>query len=149
MAELYWTGHGTKQVAVADLSGYTTVDLTAQTAAITTTTLFAVPASGAGQYRVSWNAKVTTVAGVSSTLGPLTIVYTDPDAVVQTITASAQSNAGVIETSDSGNVTTTVMLGLPLQLNCKASTNITYAFAYASNAAATMQYNLHIKLEAM
>jgi hypothetical protein len=34
-------------------------------------------------------------------------------------------------------------------LNYKASTNITYAFAYASNAAAAMNYNLHIKLEAM
>jgi hypothetical protein len=130
-------------------SEYATVDLTAKTAAITTTTLYAVPAAGAGQYRVNWNAKVTTVAGVSSTLGPLTIVYTDPDGVVQTITAAAQSNAGVIETSDSGNLTTTVMLGLPLLLNCKAGTNVTYAFAYASNAAASMNYNLHIKLEAL
>jgi hypothetical protein len=128
---------------------YATVDLTAQTAAKATTTLYAVPATGAGQYRVNWNAKVMTVAGTSSTLGPLTIVYTDPDNVVQTITAAAQSNAGIIETSDAGNLTTTVMLGSPLFLNCKASTNITYAFAYASNAAAAMNYNLHLKLEAM
>lgn len=128
---------------------YATVDLTAQTAAKTTTTLYAVPAAGAGQYRVSWNAKVTTAAGVSSTLGPLTIVYTDPDGIVQTITAAAQSSAGAIETSDTGNTTTTVMLGVPMMLNCKASTNITYAFAYASNAANVMAYNLHIKVEAM
>jgi hypothetical protein len=123
------------------------VDLTGQTAAIATATLFAVPTNGAGQYRLTWNAKVTTPAGVSSTLGPLTIVYTDPDGVVQTITAAAQSNAGVVETSDSGNVTTTVLLGLPITLNCKASTNITYAFAYASNAVNAMTYNLHLKLE--
>jgi hypothetical protein len=129
---------------------YATVDLTAQTAAKTTTTLYAVPAAGVGQYRVSWNAKITTVAGVSSTLGPLTIVYTDPDGVVQTITAAAQNSAGTIVISDStGNSTTTVLLGIPLQLNCKASTNITYAFAYASNAANAMAYNLHIKLESL
>jgi len=93
--------------------------------------------------------KVTTVAGTSSTLGPLTITYTDPDGVVQTITAAAQSNAGLIETSDSGNITTTVLLGVPMMLNCKASTNIQYAFAYASNAANVMAYNLHMKLEAL
>jgi len=128
---------------------YATVDLTGQTAAIATTTLYAISAIGAGQYRLSWNAKVTTVAGVSSTLGPLTITYTDPDGVVQTITAAAQSNAGVIETSDAGNVVTTVLLGVPMMLNCAASTNIQYAFAYASNAANVMAYNLHLKLEAL
>jgi hypothetical protein len=90
---------------------------------------------------------VTTVAGTSSTLGALTIVYTDPDGVAQTITAAAQSNAGVIETTDAGNLTTTVLLGVPILLNCKASTNITYAMAYASNAANAMAYNLHLKLE--
>ncbi len=146
------TGKITNYNGVATVSNgipseYATVDLTAQTAAITTTTLYAVPANG--QYRVSWNAKITTAAGSSSTLGALTIVYTDPDGVVQTITAAVQSNAGVIETSDSGNLTMTVLLGLPLLLNCKASTNVTYAMAYASNAAAAMNYNLHIKLEAM
>src|SRR5712664_2704272 len=55
--------HG-KAGEIADMGD--PVDLTAQTAAITTTTLYAVPASGAGQYRVGWNAKVTTVAGTSS-----------------------------------------------------------------------------------
>jgi hypothetical protein len=130
-------------------SEYATVDLTGQTAAIATTTLYTISAIGAGQYRLSWNAKVTTAAGVSSTLGPLTITYTDPDGVVQTITAAAQSSAGVIETSDTGNSTTTVLLSHPLILNCRASTNIQYAFAYASNAANAMAYNLHLKLEAL
>jgi hypothetical protein len=139
---------------VATVSGgvpaeYATVDLTAQTAAIGTTTLYAVPASGAGQYRLSWNAKVTAAAGTSSTLGALTIVYTDPDGVAITVTAPATSAAGSINTVNTGNSTGTVLLGFPLMLNCKASTNITYAFAYASNAAAAMNYNLHLKLEAL
>lgn len=130
-------------------SEYATVDLTAQGATIATTTLYAVPASGAGQYRLSWDAKITTVAGTSTTLGPLTIVYTDPDGVAITLTAVAQISAGTIATSSSVNSTSTVLLGLPITLNCKASTNITYAFAYASNAAGVMKFNLHIKLEAL
>ncbi len=128
---------------------YATVDLTAQTAAVGTTTLYAVPASGAGQYRLNWNAKVTTAGSVSSTLGALTIVYTDPDGVVQTITAGAQIAAGTIATTSTANTTATVLLGLPMLLNCKASTNVTYAFAYAANAAASMAYNLHLKFEAL
>lgn len=100
---------------------------------------------------MSWNAKVTTAAttgGMTSTLGALTIVYTDPDSVVQTITMPASIAAGTIATTSTGNSTTTALLGLPLMLNCKASTNITYAMAYASDTAGEMKYNLHIKLEA-
>jgi hypothetical protein len=126
-----------------------TVDLVGQTAAKATTTLYVVPATGTGQYELSWNAKVTTADAVSSTLGPLTITYADPDGVVQTITTPAYSKAGAPETSDTGNSTTTVLLGVPLMLNCKASTNITYATAYASNTAGAMAYNLHIKLKAL
>src|SRR5208282_4612267 len=122
---------------------YATVDLTAQTALIGTTTLYAVPATGAGQYRLSWNAKVTTPGSVSSTLGALTIVYTDPDGVVQTITAGALVPAGTVATTNAGNATSTILLGIPLLLNCKLSTNITYAFAYTANSAASMAYNLH------
>src|SRR6185312_7776867 len=125
------------------------VDLTAQTAAISATTLYSVPASGAGQYRLMWNAKVTTAAGVSSTLGALSIAYTDPDGVSQSVVAGAQSSTGAIETADTGNSTTTKLIGLPMMINAKASTSITFSFAYASNAAAAMNYNLHLKLEAL
>lgn len=124
------------------------VDLTAQGAAVGTTTLYAVPAAGAGQYRISWNAKVTTVDGVSSTLGALTVTWTDPDGVAQSITAPAAITAGTIATTSAGNVTTTKLIGLPLMLNAKASTNIQYAMAYVSNTPTQMKYNLHIVLEA-
>ena len=139
---------GVSIVSLGVPAEYAAVDLTAQSAAIAATTIYTVPAAGAGQYRLSWAAKITTAAGTSSTLGALTITYTDPDGVVQTITAAAQSKSGTIETTDTGNSTTTVLLGHPLLLNCKASTNIQYAFAYASNAANAMKYNLHMKLEA-
>jgi hypothetical protein len=125
------------------------VDLTAQTAAVGTTTLYTVPALGQGQYRISWNAKVTTAAGVSSTLGALTIVYTDPDGVAQTITCGAQTSAGAIATTSATNTTAAVLLGIPMLLNCKLSTVISYAMAYASNAANAMNYNLHIRLESL
>lgn len=128
---------------------YATVDLTAQTAAIGTTTLYAVPATGAGQYRVSWDSKITTAAGVSSTLGALTIIYTDPDGVTIASVVPAIISGGGIATTATTNNTSTFMMGVPLTINAKASTNIQYSFAYASNAANAMAYNLHIKLEAM
>lgn len=126
---------------------YAVVDLTAQTAAIATTTLYTTPS--AGQYRLSWNMKITTAAGTSSTLGPLTIVYTDPDSVAVTLTAGAQIAAGTIATSSAANTTGTVLIGLPMLLNCKTATVISYATAYASVAASAMNYNLHIVLERM
>lgn len=142
--------NGVSTVSGGTPAEYATVDLTAQTAAIGTTTLYAVPASGAGQYRLSWDAKVTTAAGTSSTLGALTIVYTDPDGNAVTLTAAALQTGGVVATTVTTNsVTTAALVGIPLTLNCKASTNITYAMAYASNAANAMAYNLHIKLEAL
>ncbi len=129
------------------------VNLTAQVAAISTTTLYATNAltgnGGSGQYRVSWNAKVVLAATSSSTLGALTIGYTDLDGTVQSITAAAQIAAGTIATTSPGNTTATVLLGMPITLNVKASTSITYAFAYSSTGATPMQYNLHITLEAM
>src|SRR5689334_12831705 len=45
------------------------VDLTGQTAAIPTTNLYAVPATGGGMYSVCYSAKVTTPASTSSLLG--------------------------------------------------------------------------------
>lgn len=124
-------------------------DLTGQNNTITTTTLFTTAASGPFQFRLSWNSKVTTAAGVSSTLGPLTISYTDPDSASITITTLALQTGGTTATSSTANSTSAAIIGWPLLLNCKASTAITYAMAYASNAANAMVYNLHIRLEAM
>jgi len=124
------------------------VDRTAQTAAIGTTNLLAsVPTTG--QYRLSWNAKVTTVDPGSSTLGALTITYTDADNTVQTITMLAQDAAGNAVTTNTGNLTTSVLLGNTHMLNARSGTAIQYAFAYASGTPATMAYNVHIKLESM
>lgn len=146
--------NGTEQIAFQTgvPINQASVDLTAQTAAITTTTLFSVIT--VGQYLVTWDAKVTTAAttgAATSTLGAVTIVYTDPDSTVVTLTAPATISAGTIATSNSANSTTStgVLIGLPLLLNCKAATNITYSVAYLSNTAAQMAYNFHAKCQAL
>lgn len=126
-----------------------TSDFTAQSAAIATTTLLATGSSGAGQYLLCWNAKVTTPATTSCQLGALTVTYTDPDLTVQTITAAAQVPAGTIATNSTVNTTANVLIGLPLTINAANSTNIQFAFAYASVGGTAMQYNLHLRLEAL
>lgn len=119
-------------------------DFAAQTAAQGPTTL--LNAVAAGEYELTWDSKVTT-AGSTSTLGPLTITYTDPDSVVQTITAAAQVPAGTIATSVANGTTTTGnLISMPLTLNVKAGTNIQFAFGYASSGT-VMNYNLHLRLK--
>ena len=127
-------------------------DYTAQTAAISTTA-FAPPAGGftcaqAGQYRFHWDAKVTTAATSTSTLGPMTVTYQDPDGTTLTVSAAAQTGTGTVQaTGATGNNTSTVLLGIPLMLNCAAGTNVSYAFGYASSGATAMAYNLHVRLD--
>jgi hypothetical protein len=119
-------------------------DLTAQTAAIGATTIYAVPATGAGMYRVTWNAKVTTAGTTSSTLGGaggFQVTYTDADDSV-TLTPLAVPNA-----TATGNTTATQLSGVVI-VNAKASTNIQYQFGYTDGGGATpMAYSLHVKVE--
>lgn len=136
-------------------SEYATVDATAQSAAITATTLYAVPASGVGMYRISWVAAATTAATTSSTLGGTNgfqIVYTDADdSVVKTTPAPGAPSAGLNQAysqTNQGNTTASQISGVII-VNAKASTNIQYQMGYTSSGATSMQYNLHIKLEAL
>lgn len=120
-------------------------NLTTQGAAITPTTIYAVPAAGAAVYRVSWVATVTRAATNSSILGGAAgfqLVYTDADdSVVKT------SNPTTVTVS-AGNTTATSISGSFIA-NCKASTNLQYSFGYTSVGVTTMQYNLHIRVEAL
>lgn len=122
---------------------YAQVDLTGQTAAIAATTVYAVPSSGVGMYRVSYVAKLTTVAGTSSVLGGSTgfqVKYTDAtDSVVTTTAASATSNLNTTQAQISGSII----------VYAKASTNIQYLIGYTSVADTEMAYNLHIKVESL
>jgi hypothetical protein len=129
---------------------YATVDLTGQTAAISATTLYAVPSGGAGMYRISFVAKVTTPATTSSTLGGaggFQVTYTDQDDSTVVTTPS-----GLVYNSSTANLalnTTQAVYSGMIVVNAKASTNIQYAIGYTSSGATPMAYNLHIKLEAM
>jgi hypothetical protein len=129
---------------------FATVDSTGLVASTGTVTLYAVPATGAGQYRVSGNAKITTT-GTSPVIGPLTITYTDPDGTVCAMIVPSSNSAGTV--SASGNAAnsataTGVMLFSTILVNAKLSTNIQYSFPVSGTVGAGA-WNLHLKLEAM
>lgn len=109
------------------------VSLAAQNASISATPLVSAVLP-AGLYRVSWYARITTVAGVSSSLA-VTIGWTE-GAVSLALSGAALT----------GNTTTTVQSGMVL-LNIDNNTPITYATTYASNAAGVMKYELVMTVE--
>jgi hypothetical protein len=103
----------------------------------------------AGRYRVSWYAKVTRAASTSSQLGQLILSYQDADGQTISITSAPAYNlAGAVVTDTTTNsITTGVLLGAPLVLNCSAGNAISGQFQYASVGATAMQYELSITCE--
>src|SRR6266481_1983269 len=133
---------------------YVAIDLTGQTAAKTSTLLLAPTATAA--YRITYYAKVTTVASVSSILGGTTglvITFTDgTDSVAQTaFTLPEVNQAGTSLAIGTGNVTNTTQATLTgtALIFAKTGVNINYAFGYQSTNAAEMAYELHIRLEGL
>lgn len=126
-------------------------DLTAQTANKGATTLYAVPASGAGMYRVSCLIVLTTAASVSSTLPNGQVLYTDNE-TGGAITLDVTPILGVAGTGQTGALTAntvgTTVSGVVV-INAKASTNIQYQTVNYASSLAGMAYALHIKLEAL
>ncbi len=121
-----------------------TSQLTAQAAAITATTIYAVPnaVSNNGMYRVSYVATITTVDGTSCVLGGANgfqVTFTDlNDSVVKTSIPSVPVTSAV-------NATSTTISGDLLCL-CKQNTNIQYAFGY-TGVGGQMRYDLSISVE--
>ena len=105
-----------------------------QTAAIATTTAWVT--TSPGMYRVSWYLRKTVAGGVSSSL-TMTIGWTDRGA--------ALTQAGAALTTD----TTTANQNGSITVRADESTNLTFAIAYASNAAATMTYDYVVTVEQM
>ncbi len=118
--------------------------LTAQSAAISAALAFATgTAPGAGLYRISYVATVTTVDAGGSTLGGANgfqLIFTNAngDSVVKT------SNPTAVVVS-AGNTTGTTISG-DLYGYAAASTNINYSFGYASSGG-LMRYDLVIYVE--
>jgi hypothetical protein len=136
--------------ALGVIASQAAVNLTAQTAAKASTLLYAVPASGQGHYKVCFDAKVTTPATTSSTLGGANnfqLIYTDADDSVSVTTPAAatfDSTAAAL----TGNSTQTQESGC-VTVNAKASANINYSFGYTSSGATAMAYSLHVRVAEM
>lgn len=123
---------------------YAQANLTAQSANVAATTLYAVPSTGAGIYRVSVYLVVSRAATTSSTLPDSRIIYTDADSGA---TITVPLTAG-----NTGNTTSTAVYASAI-INAKASTNIQYDIGqvtgYASSGATSMQFAYHSRLEAL
>lgn len=111
------------------------VQVTAQGAAIAATPI-PMPSLAAGLYRVSYTARITRAATVSSSL-TFTLGWTD-GTVACTVAGAAVT----------GNTTATVQSGTAL-VRIDQATAITYETAYASVGGTTMQYRLSVIVEAV
>lgn len=119
---------------------YAQINLANQNANITSTTLYAVPAGGAGLYRVSCYAVVTTADGASSTLPNIGIGWTDNDSNVAVV-------ASTVTPTNTANAAGAFGPGSQI-ISAKAGTNITYQTSnYASGTAGAMKYAMRIRLE--
>lgn len=117
--------------------------LTANYNSGTAATLYAVPASGAGLYRVTVTTEISTQATTSSTRPSVTLNWTNADSNV------AQTAVTMIATSAT-NSTTGATATATQVINARQSTNIQITSAgYASTGATAMQYSLHVRLEAL
>lgn len=126
-----------------------TIDSTGLTANVGATTLYAVPASGAGRYRVTAYLVTTTAASVSSTMPNAQVVYTDLDSNTS-VTLDISPILGAAGLGQSGlltaNAVGTVFTGT-VGLSVKASTTIQYKTVNYASTIAGMAYALHIILE--
>lgn len=108
-------------------------ELTEQNTSLTATD-FAQAVLPPGLYRASYLARITTAAGVSSSL---TVVITWTDRGVTKTLAGAAITGNTTATYQSGSVLIYV----------DAGTDVTYTTTYASNAASAMKYALAAFLE--
>lgn len=118
-------------------------DQTGLTNNLGATTLYAVPANGAGIYQVSCYIVVTTAAGTSSTSPICSLSVTDEDTSATTNITLAFSNGNNtvgFNTCGPNSACTTVV-------RAKASTNMTLTTSsYASSPANAMTYAIHLKV---
>lgn len=128
-----------------------TIDTTGLTANVGATTLYAVPASGEGMYRVSAYVVETVAGSVSSTLPNVQVVYTDKDSNTS-VTLDVTPILGVAGIGQTGALTAntvgTVASGV-VPIFVKLSTTIQYQTVNYASTLAGMTYALRIKLEAM
>lgn len=126
------------------------VNLTAQTAAKATTTLFTPSATGF--YRISIYLQITTAGDVSSVLGGaggVVITYNDGIGnVAQSDVMALTTLAGAIAISSAVNTTATNLAGT-LVIYARTGVAVTYAIGYTSVNANVMTYSAHLRAEAL
>ncbi|MEN8513063.1 hypothetical protein [Burkholderia sp. RS02] len=111
-----------------------------QASNISSTTLYTVPAGGAGWYRVSAQAVVTQAATTSSTLPNVGVTWTDNDSGVAL-------SATTMTPTNTANAPGAFGLGSQM-MYVKAGTTIQYQTSnYASSGATSMQYAARLRLE--
>jgi len=119
--------------------------LTTQSAAIGATTIYAIPSGGAGMYRITWEASITTASDTSSVLGgangfQIEFTNANGDSVVKT------SNPSVVNSAAANTTGTTI--GGVVTGYAASSTNLQYLFGYTDTHAVTaMVYDLAIFVE--
>jgi hypothetical protein len=112
------------------------VDLTAQTANISTTALVTSPS---GLYRVSAYTVVTMVDGASSTLPSVVLTWDDED--------NSQPQTFALTPTNTGNVLTTLEQN-DMIISAGSTASIKFSTTgYTSGTPATMQFALHIRVE--
>lgn len=150
-SDLWLAGKMTKYNNIATVSNgvpaeYATVDLTGQTGAVSTTTLYTPTASGL--YRISAQLKITTT-GTSPVAGPITITWTDADgSVAQSQVMALTNTSGAIVTTTVNNSTTTGTVYGSMVIYAKTGVAIQYAIA-VSGTFGVGQYSAHLKCEAL
>ena len=118
----------------------TAVDLTGQTANISSTNIIA-SLTATGMYQVAAYLAVTQAATTSSTLPALTIGYTDGN--------SSVGQSGTVTANNTGNTTTTVVTGVAT-VYAASGTALTYSTTgFATSGATGMQYSLHIRVSSL
>ena len=128
-----------------------TIDTTGLTANVGASTLYVVPSTGEGLYRVSAYLVTTTAASISSTMPNAQVVYTDKDSNTP-VTLDVSPILGAAGLGQSGlltaNTVGTVFCGVVV-IYVKASTTIQYQTINYASSLAGMTYALHILLEKM
>lgn len=134
--------------------GVAPVSLTAQSATINTTTLYTVPgpSTSFSMFRLFAYVVLTQAASVSESIGPLVITFNDGTGAksvnigvgaVSPFTGVGSATALTGNTPGNAN---SVFAGI-LPFMAQGGTSITYAMAYTSNAAATAQFTLQLRLD--
>lgn len=127
------------------------IDTVGLTGNVGATTLYVVPSTGSGLYRISSYVVETIAGSISSTLPNVQIVYTDND-TNGAVTIDSTPVLGVAGIGQTGALTAntvgTSSSGV-IVVNVKSSTTIQYQAVNYASSLAGMTYAVHLKIESL